>query len=432
VTVWPSNTKESRRLADRASKVMTDGNTRSLTWFEPYPPYVARGRGAHVFDVDGHKYLDLTNNLGVLIHGHAHGPTVTAVKAQVENGSCFALPTASEVDLAELLCERVESFERVRFMNTGSEAVALALRCARAFTGKSKIAKLEGVYHGSNDFAEIGTYSSPENWGNTAQPTAHLPGTPKELLESIIMLEANNIEQTAAALAAHADELAAVIIDPVPGRCGMQPLTPAYVDRLREVTRSLGILLIYDEVIAFRFGFSGAQGRFGGDPDITVLGKIIGGGFPIGAIAGRASVIDAAARLVGSSGTFTANPVSMVAGLATMHSLDEPAFSALDVLGDRTRAEMNAIAVRAGVTCQAVGTGSITSIYFHNRPLENYRDYYKDARQLSLTTRLHRRLLERGIVVATSGTLFLSTAMGSAEEDELLSGFEAALGSGFH
>lgn len=430
MTTWPSNAPTSKQLSERAARVMTDANTRSLTWFDPYPPYVARGEGAHVFDVDGNRYLDLTNNLGVLIHGHAHGPTVDAVKAQAEQGSCFALPTASEIDLAELLCDRVESFERVRFMNTGSEAVALALRCARAFTGRSKIAKLEGVYHGSNDFAEVGTYSTPSNWGNSPQPTLKLAGAPSELLDSVVMLEANNIEQTKAALEAHSTELAAVIVDPVPARCGMRPLSPAYITALREVTRALGILLIYDEVIAFRFGPSGAQGKFGGDPDITVLGKIIGGGYPIGAIAGRASVLDAAAREVASSGTFTANPVSMVAGLATMMALEPGVFDELDALGERTRAEMNAIATRVGVTCQAVGTGSLTSIYFHDRDVTNYRDYYKDDREIALTTSLHRRLIEGGVISATSGTLFLSTAMGAAEEAHLLEAFEAALRRG--
>jgi glutamate-1-semialdehyde 2,1-aminomutase len=406
---------------------MTDSNTRSLTWFDPYPPYVARGVGPHVYDVDGHQYLDLTNNLGVLIHGHAHPPTVSAVQAQAAAGSCFALPTQSEVDLAELLCDRVEGFERVRFMNTGSEAVALALRLARAYTGRPKIAKLEGVYHGSNDFAEIGTYSTPEDWGNTPRPTAKLTGTPSGLLDSVVMLEANNVEQTARAIDAQAHDIAAVIVDPVPARCGMQPLSSEYISRLREMTRAHGILLIYDEVIAFRFGFSGAQGRYGGDPDLTALGKIIGGGYPIGAVAGRAEIMDPAAQHVASSGTFTANPVSMVAGLATMQDLTPDSFDALDELGQRTRRAMNEVASMLGIPCQAVGTGSVTSVYFHERSVNNYREYFKNEQQLALTSALHRHLLEQGIVTATSGTMFLSTAMGAAEEAHLASGFEAAL-----
>ena len=255
--------------------------------------------------------------------------------------SCFALPTATEIELAELLCQRVAGFERVRFINTGSEAVALAIKIARAYTGKTKIVKLEGVYHGSYDYAEVSNYSTPENWGNQPVAVNTVPATPAGVLDSVLVTQANDRDMLAHVLDSDSD-IAAVLVDPVPPRCGMQPLQSDYIQALREYTSARGILLIYDEVIALRFGFNGAQGRFGGDPDLTALGKIIGGGYPVGGVAGRADVMEQTRQSVSSSGTFTANPVTMVAGLAGMQHLDESAYQGLEALGERMRAQCRA------------------------------------------------------------------------------------------
>ena len=187
-------------------------------------------------DVDGNRYLDLTNNLGVLIHGHAYPPIVAAAQEQAARGSCFALPTEHEVLLAELLTERVESFERVRFINTGSEAVALAIKAARAYTGKTRIIKLEGVYHGTYDFAEISNYSTPDNWGNDPLPVATLPATPAGVLDSVLVTQANDVGMLQQRLD-ESDDIAAVLVDPVPPRCGMIPLSSDYVEALRSETK---------------------------------------------------------------------------------------------------------------------------------------------------------------------------------------------------
>lgn len=425
--MWTDENAASAALFDRARAVLPGGSTRAAVWLDPYPPYVARGEGAYVYDVDGTEYLDLTNNLGVLIHGHAHPEVVAAVREQAAMGSCFALPTGSEVDLAELICGRVEGFERIRFINTGSEAVGLALKIARSFTGRTKIVKLEGVYHGSNDFAEISNYSTPENWGNTPAAVPTVRGTPEGVLDSVLVIPANDLAAAEALLKEQADDVAAVLLDPVPPRAGMQPLAADFVAGLRSLTRSLGMLLIFDEVIAFRFGYGGAQTRFGGEPDLTALGKIIGGGYPVGAVAGSAEVMEATARDVGSSGTFTANPVTMRAGHASMRLLTPERFTRLDELGARMMTEANQLLAEAGVVGQVCGTGSIASVYFHDRDVRDYRSYFKQPEEAAASSAFHLAMLKRGVLIAPTATCFFSTAVSAADEDRFLSAFRDSL-----
>ena len=416
----------SQQLRDRALQVLPHGNTRGAVWFNPYPFYVASGSGAHITDVDGTQYLDLTNNLGVLIHGHAHPDVVAAVQQQAASGSCFALPTEHEIALAELLCQRIEGSERIRFINTGSEAVGMAIKIARAATGKSRIIKLEGVYHGSYDYAEISNYSTPENWGNTPTPVATVPATPDGVLDSVVITQANDIDMLQNQLAREPD-IAAVIVDPVPPRCGMQPLQAPYIEALRRLTREHGALLIYDEVIALRFGFAGAQGRFGGDPDLTALGKIIGGGYPVGAVAGRAEIMEATRTSVGSSGTFTANPITMVAGLASMQALDQAAYDNLEQLGARMRSQCDAIIKDHGAPMQVCGVGSMFSIYFHQRVATDYRSYHKSPAEVAATERFHRCMLEHGVLIAPTATCFLSTVLSPADEAQFADAFDHAV-----
>ena len=416
----------SEALRERALRVLPGGSTRSALWFDPYPFYVASGAGSHVTDVDGHAYLDLANNLGVLIHGHAHPEVVKAVAKQATLGSCFALPTEHEIALAELLCERVAGFERVRFINTGSEAVALAVKAARAYTGKTKIVKLEGVYHGSYDYVEVSNYSTPDNWGNDPLPVAVVPATPQGVLDEVIVTQANDVAMLERVLDASSD-IAAVLVDPVPPRCGMQPLQPDFVDALRTLTKQHNALLIYDEVIALRFGYAGAQGRFGGEPDLTALGKIIGGGYPVGAVAGRADVMEATAKAVSSSGTFTANPITMVAGLASMQALDQGAYDNLEAIGERMRAACREIIERLGLNMQVCGVGAMFSIYFHQREIVDYRSYFKLPEEVQQTGELHRKILEEGVLMAPTATCFLSTALSREDEAKFARAFEAAL-----
>jgi glutamate-1-semialdehyde 2,1-aminomutase len=341
---YASPDSASARLWQRAQQVMPGGNTRTTVFMAPRPVYAAEGEGCWLTDVDGDRRLDLLNNYTSLIHGHAHPAVTEAAGRRLARGASFPLPTAEEIELAALLAERVASVEQVRFTNSGSEAVMVAIKAARGFTGRHRIAKFEGAYHGSYDWAEVSLGSSPAEWGPLEAPasTAYAKGTPPSVLEEVVVLPFNHARLAAARIEREAGSLAAVIVDPVPNRVGLMPARTEFLSALREVTAAHGILLIFDEVISFRVGYRGAQGAFGVRPDLTAFGKIIGGGFPVGAVGGRADVMAVfdprgGKPAVPHGGTFNANPVTMAAGLAAMRLLDEPAYARLDELGETLR-----------------------------------------------------------------------------------------------
>src|SRR3989441_3096045 len=322
---WTQADSRSAALFARAQGVLPGGNSRTTVYMAPYPPYAAAGEGCWITDVEADRRMDCLNNYTARIHGHAPPTIVEAATRRLAQGASFPMPTPEEIDLAALLCERLPSAARVRFTNSGSEAVMIALKGARAFTNRPKIAKFEGAYHGSYDYAEVSLASTPDNWGSLAAPasTAYSRGTPPAVLEDAVLLPFNHTEQAVARIEREAGQLAAVLVDPVPNRVGLVPARVEFLKALREVTRRHGIVLIFDEVISFRVGYHGAQGLFGVTPDMTTLGKIIGGGFPVGALVGRADVMAVFDPTGGEpraphGGTFNANPVTMAAGLAAM------------------------------------------------------------------------------------------------------------------
>ncbi|MBI4540964.1 MAG: aminotransferase class III-fold pyridoxal phosphate-dependent enzyme, partial [Gemmatimonadetes bacterium] len=284
--MYPDPSSASARLFERACKVLPGGNTRTTVFLSPYPLYAVRGHGCQIIDAEGIERIDFLNNYTSLVHGHAHPAIVAAVREQLELGTCFPLPTESEILLAELLCDRVPSVERVRFTNSGSEAVMMAIKAARAFSGRPRIAKCEGAYHGSYDFVEVSLDASPEDWGEADHPRAvrYSKGTPDAVLSAVTVIPFNHVSAAERILSEHADTLAAVIVDPMPNRVGLIPATREFLSMLRRFTSEHGILLIFDEVITFRLGYEGAQQEFGVIPDMTTMGKIIGGGFPVGAV----------------------------------------------------------------------------------------------------------------------------------------------------
>src|SRR5215467_9490418 len=377
---WTEPGSKSAALFARAQSVMPGGNSRTTVYMAPYPPYAAAGEGCWVVDVEGDRRLDCLNNYTALIHGHAHPAVVEAASRRLALGSSFPLPTPEEIDLAELLCERLPSAERVRFTNSGSEAVMIAVKGARAFTGRPKIAKFEGAYHGSYDYAEVSLASTPETWGSLAAPasTAYSKGTPPAVLEDVVVLPFNHPEHAVARIEREAAHLAAVVVDPVPNRVGLMPARRDFLQALREVTARHGIVLIFDEVISFRVGYHGAQGAFGVTPDMTTLGKIIGGGLPVGAVAGRADVMSVFDPRDGGpraphGGTFNANPVTMAAGLAAMRLLDRRAFERLDDLGAKLRGGLADCFKRAGVPSAVTGMGSLFRLHGGDREFVDYR-----------------------------------------------------------
>jgi len=351
VDAYRARTPGSARLFERAAASLPGGSTRTTIFSAPYPPYMVRGEGLRTWDVDGNEYRDFLGNYTSLILGHAHPDVVAAVTAQVRRGSAFAAPTETEVELAEEIRRRVPSIERIRFTNSGTEATMFAIRAARAFTDRPYLAKFELAYHGTHDSAVA--------W------TPGVPGATSDLVLEVPWADPSGVER---AIAGRESSLAAIIIEPVQGAGGVRVAEPAFLEFLRDLTTRIGALLIFDEVIAFRIGPNGAQGRLGGvRPDLTTLGKIIGGGYPSGAFGGRADVMaQFDARRSGAlvhGGTFNGNPVSAAAGLATLRHMTPERYAHLERLGDRLRAAVAAGIEREGLDARVGGIASIFQVF---------------------------------------------------------------------
>lgn len=431
--MYPDNHQQSRDLYQRALKSLPGGNTRTTVFMKPFPIYAASGAGCRVRDLDGNEYIDCINNFTSLIHGHAHPALIEAATRQLALGSAFGMPTASEIDLAELLAARLPSVDQVRFANSGTEAVMMALKAARAYTGRPKIAKCEGAYHGSYDYAEVSLDPAPSAWGGNAPVSvAYAKGTPDNVLADVVTIPFNDVEAAVSLIREHGAELACVLVDPMPNRAGLVPADKAYVEALRQVTREVGALLIFDEVITFRLGYRGAQGLWGIQPDLTTLGKIIGGGFPVGAIAGGKefmSVFDPTSGkpALPHGGTFSANPVTMRAGIAAMELLDEAAFTRLDTIGQAVRDGIDAAFRKTGVPGRTVGLGSLLKIHFTDRDIRDYRSAYLNETETKRQSVFNAGLLNRGIFAANYGLMALSLPMTDADVETIISAAAASL-----
>jgi glutamate-1-semialdehyde 2,1-aminomutase len=424
----------SARVYEQAKRVLPGGNTRTTVFMAPYPPYAAEGQGCWIIDVDGDRRLDCLNNYTALIHGHAHPAVVEAASRRLARGASFSMPTPEEVELAGLIVERVPAIEQIRFTNSGSEAVMMALKAARAFTGRPRIAKFEGAYHGSYDYTEVSLGPSPEEWGPLAEPAnvSYSKGITASVLQDVIVLPFNHPDLAARRIERHADELSSVILDPLPNRAGLIPANPDFLKVMREVTAAHGILLVFDEVISFRVGYHGAQGLLGVHPDLTTLGKIIGGGFPVGAVGGRADVMAVFDPRGGKpalphGGTFNANPVTMAAGLTAMRLMDVPAFRRLDEMGDKLRAGIAACFKDVGVTGSVTGAGSLFRVHPTGRSMVDYRSSWHEPEEAQRLTNIVRYLLDHGVLISPTGLGCVSTVMGDAELEALLEVFHQAV-----
>ncbi|MDA8253907.1 MAG: aspartate aminotransferase family protein [Rhodospirillales bacterium] len=430
---YPEGAPNSRALHERAKRVLPGGNTRTTVYMRPFPLYAARGEGCRIWDVDGVARIDCINNFTALIHGHAHPALVAAAAAQLPLGTAFAMPTESEIALAELLAARVPHVDQLRFCNSGTEAVMMAIKAARAFTGRPRIAKVEGAYHGTYDYAEVSLNSTPQDWGgNRPNATATAHGTPESVLAEVVPIPFNNPSAAASLIREAGASLAAVLVDPMPNRAGLVPATAAYIAAIQQAAHDVGALLIFDEVISFRLGYHGAQGLFGAAPDLTAFGKIMGGGFPVGAVGGRAEVMTVFDPSGGHpalphGGTFSANPVTMRAGHAAMELLDHAAFERLDAMGERVREGFRRALRDAHVAGQVTGLGSLLRVHLIDRPLTDYRSAWLSPAESARLTALHRRLLNHGVIAADYALMALSTPMTDSDLDQIVAGFAAAL-----
>jgi glutamate-1-semialdehyde 2,1-aminomutase len=344
------------------------------------------------------------------------------------------MPTASEIDLAELLCHRIAGVQQIRFMNSGTEAVMMAVKAARAFTGRPAIAKFEGCYHGTYDTVEVSQAPRPENWGPKERPFG-VPlnrGTPVALTQDTIVLPFNDLPSIERLLSANAHRLAGVLIDLLPSHLGYLQFSPDVLRLLRAFADASGALLMADEVYSLRLDYQGAQHRFGVRPDLTVLGKIIGGGLPIGAVGGTREVMSVFDILpngpaVVHGGTYNANPMSMVAGLASMQALGAAEISGMERLGDELRAGLAECARRHRVDLLVAGMGSLTSVNFGSGPIDNYRDRLALTENNTLQRRFHRAMLDRGVLIAPYGLIVQSTPMGRPETAAFLNAADDSL-----
>ncbi|MBL1102592.1 aspartate aminotransferase family protein [Streptomyces coffeae] len=401
VAEYRDHTPRSAAVFQHASTVMPGGETRSVTYYPPYPIVLSEGHGAHLLDVDGTEYLDLVNNYTSLIHGNAYRPAVQAATAMLTQGAVFASPHERQLDLAELLTARLPAVEQVRFTNSGTEASLLAARLAQRATGRTTILLFDGAYHGS-----------------TAPLLADDP--------NVVTVPYNDLEATGQALTQR--NIAAVFAEPFLGAGGVIPGTPEFLQGIADQAREFGALFVLDEVQSLRNSFSGEQGLLDLRPDITVLGKVIGGGMPIGAIGGREDLMSLTAATtkghIAHSGTFNGHLTAAAAGAVTLRHLDEATIAGLNLKAARLADDIRRVAAHAGIDVQATRAGSILNVHFTATAPVNA----EQARAVSspLLGALHLALLREGIYTTPRGMINLSTALDADDLSRVTAAYSRA------
>ena len=397
----PSHAKSEKLFAEALQFIPGGVNSpvRAFRAVGGQPFFVDRALGARVWDVDGNEYLDYVGTWGPAILGHAHPAIIRAIQQAVEYGTSFGIPNPREVTMAKLICSSVASVQKVRMCNSGTEATMSAVRLARGFTGRDKIIKFEGCYHGHVDSLLVKAGSGALTFG---YPDSL--GVPASFTQHTIVLPFNEPEAVEAAFAANPGQIAGLILEPVPANAGLYLPQPGYLEFLREMTRANGALLIFDEVMTgFRLGLGGAQGRFGIAPDLTCFGKIIGGGLPVGAFAGRSEIMDCLAPLgpVYQAGTLSGNPLAMAAGIAAIEELQSSqAYQRLEDLGAQLEFGLRAAAVAAHVPVEFHRIGSMFCGYFTDQPVKNLAEAMKSDR--SRFAKFFHGMLAQGIYLAPS------------------------------
>jgi glutamate-1-semialdehyde 2,1-aminomutase len=411
-------TPRSRELFEEASQYMPGGDTREVTYHAPYPSFVEAASGTTLTTADGEELLDFLNNYTAAVLGHAPEAVVEAVTERFERGSGFAAPTREATELARRIVDRTPSIDHVRFANSGTEATMNAIRAAMAHTGQDVVLKIKGGYHGTHDTVLVGLHDDgPE------------PGVPREVAKRVHATPFNDPDALTAAFERHGADLACFVVEPVMGHGGMIPATTEFLETARDLTEDTDTLLVFDEVMTYRLAVGGAQERYGVTPDLTALGKFIGGGLPAGAFGGRADVMDVfdpSSEGVTHSGTFNGNPATMAGGAATLDALDADAISRIDDLGEVARERLAEAAEDAGVPMQVTGIGSFFNVHPTDAPVT---DYASSAAGDPATERLFVEMRNRGVFLAPRGMGNVSTPMGEAEIDRLVGSFEDALGS---
>jgi glutamate-1-semialdehyde 2,1-aminomutase len=412
-----------------ARQVLAGGNSRLTAYFSPFPFYVERAEGCVLYDIDGNRRLDFYNNATSLILGHANPQVTAALIAQAEKGTAYANPTQPEVELATLLTTRIPSLQRLRFTNSGTEGVAMAIRAARAFTGKPKIAKIEGAYHGTSDHVSISVATDLRRAGSAEapQPVPSSRGITPNTLADVVILPFNDAVAARRIIAQHRDELAAVVIEPVLAGIGYVPAEAEFLEAVRQACDGQSTLLIFDEVQTLRVSPGGIQQWYNILPELTCLGKIIGGGLPVGAFGGRADIMEAfdttdAAPLIPHAGTFNGNPMTMQAGLATMRQLTPEVYERINEHGTTLRHQLDEMARSYGVPLRITGMASLFGVQCTDQPVQDYRS--AQGQDAVLRQKLFLHLLNHGIFVPNKVVGNISTPMGRNELDSFVQVWE--------
>ncbi|WP_300459768.1 aspartate aminotransferase family protein [Desulfobacula sp.] len=409
----------SREHHERLINYIPGGATRSLSYFKPYPIHIDYGQGAYVYTHEGHKLLDVTNAYGAIVHGHGDPDVVKAVQDGIVRGSQYSTPTDGQYKLAKLLCERVPGFDKVRFLNSGTEATLFVMRTARAYTGKDKILKMIGGFHGTHDSVAAST-----------KKNVITAGIPSGMTEDMLDVPFNDFDALEKAVRENADQLAAVIMEPFLGAGGVVLPKPGYLEHVRKVTADHNVLLIFDEIFSYRVNTGGCQKLFGVMPDLTTIGKVVGGGLPIGVFGGRADIMNIFChentdKPLYHSGTFNGYETVMQAGYAALSKYDEAAVAYVNKLGDQLQKGLLASFKTNGLNIQSNQIGSLLNIHFVNEPITNAAQVLTSVEQLHRL--MHLSLLNKGIFTIPRGLFILSTVITPGEIDFLVDKIDETL-----
>jgi glutamate-1-semialdehyde 2,1-aminomutase len=410
---YRKRTPKSHAAHTNATKYLPGGENRAVNYFSPYPVWIEKANGCKLIDVDGNEYIDFHNNFSSMILGYNNPKVTAALMNQLEKGVAPFGNTPTVLRWAEIMCQRVESVDKIRFVNSGSEAVMFAIRAARAFTGKNKILMTDGGFHGSYDVALF---------------PSHPDGLSKSLQTDSIIIPYNDNKATEKAIIENKNELAAVIVEGHMGAAGQIPPKNGYLNLLREVTAANNVLLILDEVMCFRLDYGGVQGMYGIKPDLTTFGKIIGGGFPVGAFGGREDVMNLFSPQTGKvfqSGTFSGNPMTATAGVTSLEQITAKEIDRINQLGESMAVGIRKVCANLNIKAQVTGYGSMYCLHFSSEPIidgKTSREANQDLKRL-----LHLALMVKGIPLPLRGQFSITTPMTKYDIEIAIKAIEDAL-----